>query len=233
MKFSFGIITSGTEPDRVLQIIDSIKQQERLKSENYEIIVVGGQNLLPNDPSVRFIPFDETIKPLWITRKKNIIFQQAKYNNIAIGHDYIIYRPNWYQGFLQFGESWDVCMAKIAKLDGTRMRDHVLWNTPPGIPPNRHTIQWLSYDNESCKKYQYISGAWYCVKKQMALNHPLDETKCHSDSEDVEWSYRCRSWWNLRMNENSMVQFIKHKDSDDHPPKTKEFLWKPEYEITV
>ena len=67
MEFTFGIITTDKTNLYVNKIIESIKL---LSIPNYEIIVVGGNNNYSND--VIHIEFDESIKPAWITRKKNL-----------------------------------------------------------------------------------------------------------------------------------------------------------------
>ena len=80
INFTFGIITSG-EGDamhRVGEIINSIDRQKMPKN---QIVIVGGTGLyseqalanINTDPnfSVEYIPFDETFKKAWITKKKN------------------------------------------------------------------------------------------------------------------------------------------------------------------
>ena len=79
MNFTFGIITELGVWDGV---IESIVSQN---IPNYEIIVVGGKSPSSN---VKHIPFDETYKKDWITRKKNIITSEARYTNIVYMHDY-------------------------------------------------------------------------------------------------------------------------------------------------
>ena len=69
MHFTFGIITSVKTNEFIPQIIKSIEKQ---KIPRYEIIVVGTCSA----DGCRVIPFDEST---WITRKKNIIFQEAQY----------------------------------------------------------------------------------------------------------------------------------------------------------
>ena len=78
IDFTFGIITSGDENAmfRVGEIINSIDRQKMPKK---QIIIVGGTDLyseqalanINTDPnfSVEYIPFDETVKKPWITKK--------------------------------------------------------------------------------------------------------------------------------------------------------------------
>ena len=70
MNFTFGIITSNTVDQSVL---NSIYDQNIPK---FEIIVVGGHPPINHKhyrSPIPHIPFNETIKQNWITRKNNII----------------------------------------------------------------------------------------------------------------------------------------------------------------
>jgi hypothetical protein len=43
------------------------------------------------------------------------------------------------------------------------------------------------------------------------IDNPLDERRGWGQGEDVEWSFRCRNFWNYKMNSNSSVRFLKAK----------------------
>ena len=120
MQFTFGIITNNNISS-VNLIIDSIEKQN---ISEYEIIIVGIQNI--NRKNTKCILFNETIYPGWITKKKNIITQHALYENIVYMHDYIILDDNWYNGFLKYGNDFDIIVNKINNSDGTRFRDWIL-----------------------------------------------------------------------------------------------------------
>ena len=120
MKITFGIITHNNI-DNVNLIINSIEKQ---CIPDYEVIVVGSDNV--NRNNTISIPFDETIFAGWITKKKNIITQMAKYDIIVYTHDYIILDDNWYNGMLSYGDNFDIIINKIRNADGTRFRDWLL-----------------------------------------------------------------------------------------------------------
>jgi len=202
MKWTFGIISNPKREDyyHIDTIITSI-ENNNIGSENYEIIVVG------NVPSVRknlrVIPFDESIKfpSSWTTRKKNVVCENAKFENIVLQHDYVMYDSKWYEEFEKFGDDWEICMTRILNQDGWRFRDWTLW--PPGFLP---------YDDISQTDKMYISGAYWCAKKSFMLKNPLDEKLMWAQSEDVEWSLRCRTHWKYRCNPKSIVKFLKFKE---------------------
>jgi hypothetical protein len=123
MEFTFGIITNGCSNQNLSRIVDSI---HAMSIPVFEIIVVGPAETCAL-PGVSFIQFDESLKPNWITRKKNMICYLAKYENVVLLHDYIVFDKDWYKGFLQFGNSFDVCINRILNQDGTRFRDYTLF----------------------------------------------------------------------------------------------------------
>tara|TARA_R110002012_G_scaffold234930_1_gene408617 strand:- start:21851 stop:22549 length:699 start_codon:yes stop_codon:yes gene_type:complete len=224
MKFTFGIITSG---DISHKVIDSIYNQQ---IPEFEIVVVGGKSLWVKgkdypewmeDKNIIHIPFDETIKKGWITKKKNLITQQAKYENIVFMHDYIYLEDNWYEGFQDFGEDWDICMNIIYNSDGTRFRDWVVYDDPdlnwpgggyPQIHGNKgHQMILPSYDYN---KYQYmtISGTYWVAKQNIMKKHPLNENLLWGQGEDAEWSKRVLNQYKYKMNQLSSVKSLKMKN---------------------
>lgn len=135
-------------------------------------------------------------------KKKNLIAQAAKYQNISLMHDYVALRPNWYDNFIEFGEDWDVCMTRIENQDGKRFRDWMSWDN----------FGFIDYDDNTKTKEMYVSGTYFCIKKDFFINHPLDERLSWGEGEDVEWSKSVRNIWNYRCNYKSVVRFIKYKN---------------------
>ena len=88
-KFTFGICTDGKSPHNIEKVIDSILSNN-INPSNFEIIIIGGDITPRIHPNVLFIPFNEEVKPGWITRKKNIIVQEAKFDNVLLVHDYFM-----------------------------------------------------------------------------------------------------------------------------------------------
>ncbi len=221
MDFTFGIITSGKNYEDIKKIIQSIEENY---IPNYEIIIVGTINMIASE-KIRIIEFDETINRNWITRKKNIIAEQAIYDNIVLLHDYIFFDKNWYNGFLKYDNIFDWCINPIIKTDGTRYRDYTLFPykvnylnidySPSDIHPYFYDNCFLPYDfinNSKINKYMYISGAYYVIKKHIANKFKLDETLCWGESEDVELSKRLNNN-NIIINCNpfSTVYLLKEK----------------------
>lgn len=210
MEFTFGIITTGTNEYNVNRIIESIKKQH---IEKYEIIVVGGTNVY-ND-SIIHVLFDESIKNGWITKKKNIVCEKAKYENIVLLHDYVELCDDWYNGFLKYGNDFNICVTKIINNNSKRFRDYLIFPYDIGYPfDTRSLIPYTYPPSTKLSKIMYISGAYYIVKKSVALQFPLNESLVWGQGEDV---YFCKQLVNnniiIKCNSNSSVQFLKNKES--------------------
>ena len=209
MNFTFGIVTDGDNDDNIDIIISSI---ENLKIPHYEIIIVGNSNI--NKKNCKVIRFNENIKNKWITRKKNIITENANFENIVYSHDYVVFENDWYQGFLEFGEDYKICMNKIVNADYSRFRDWVIWPhndnvTDEIVAVNRECI--IPYDLTHLTKYQYISGTYWVAKKDVMIENPLDEKLSWGEAEDVIWSIQVRNKYKFSMNPYSTVRLLKFK----------------------
>jgi len=210
MDFTFGICATQENSELHGVIAESI---ECLEIENYEIIFIG--NGLNKDSRYKVIDFDDSDKSGWITKKKNILVQNSSFENIVIMHDYFVFQPGWYTGFLKFGENFQVAMNKILNYDGQRFRDWCL-NPYDVIPPtgpieNREFL--LPYDVNLTSK-MYISGSYWVAKTRFMLENPLDEELAWGQSEDMAWSNIVRKKIDFKMNTNSIVQSLKPKYCD-------------------
>lgn len=205
MNFTFGIITYKGNENYINQIIDSIEKEN---IPNYEIIIVGEFNTLREKCIV--VPFDETIKQGWITRKKNIITNLSQYENIVYMHDYIRLEEGWYKGQLESGDNFHVRMDKIINFNGERFRDWCLWvhngNEMDGII-GRDAL--IPYDITHLSKYMYISGSYWVAKKHVMEEFPLNEELVWGFAEDIDFSFRFRTTYNISMNIHSSVKIMK------------------------
>jgi len=219
MEFTFGIVTSGKQKERILKIIKSIEEEN---IEKYEIIIIGDLKFFHKN--CKMILFN----PQSLTKKKNMICKNAKYENLVIMHDYIILEKGWYNGFTNFGNDWDICMNKIKTIDNERTIDWI------GLPScKKYGNVNLPYNYVTDTKNMYVSGSYFVVKKKIFRQHPLNENFKMFEAEDIEWSKRLLgglydSKWLLdlckldktketknpciyKMNTESSVKFIKKK----------------------
>jgi hypothetical protein len=221
MEFTFGIITSIHSCQFLNEIIDSIKIQN---IENYEIIIVGNvtDNFCLERKNIVTIPFDETIYPGWITKKKNLITENAKYENIVFMHDYIKFDPDWYSGFLLFGNDFDIVMNKILDIYNNRFRDLILnSNFTKGqillSGSDRISPIINKSDNWSCEKYtepldMKKMGIPYNENKEILLDYEIDTTKIN------KFMYISGSFWIAKkkvMKEFPLNETLLHCQGED------------------
>jgi len=213
MDFTFGITTTEHTNQYIPTIIDSVK---KLKIPNFEVIIVGKYNF-KDENFVKTIEFDESIKQNWTTRKKNIITENAKYNNIVYMHDYHVFDNNWYEGYLKFGNDFKVCSNVILN-NGQRYRDW-LWHSSKELPkdslPNHEHL--LPYFENRCSKWMYINGSYWVAKKEIMKEIPLNEELTWGQSEDIEWSRRISEKYNFSFNLNSSVTMLKFHCFEYYP----------------
>jgi len=188
MQFTFGIVTDGNSPQKVKDLVQSICKNNIPKND-YEIIIIGGKEFIGEN--VSWFSFDESIKKSWITRKKNLITEHAKFENIVFLHDYLILDNDWYNGFLKFGDGWEICMNIITNSNGERFRDWVLCsNFIKGTKFDFGINLLLPYDISNLTQYQYISGTYWVAKRNIMQKYLLNENLSWGESEDIEWSER-------------------------------------------
>lgn len=227
MKWTFGIITDGSVGPRIVRVIRSIIDEVS----DAEIIVVGGnKNDLQNEQpvcvadSVYHIPFAENVKTAWITRKKNLIAKHSSHDNICIMHDYVSLEPGWLDGYNEFGEDWLACTNKICNTNNIRCIDwavifHDAWMNPPIdqqiCPEHYGPGRLLNYNIHTWGRWQYYPGYYFCVKKNILLDIPFDESLGWNQGEDVKWSrllYQKYGQQVFNFNINAGAAFIKEKD---------------------
>jgi hypothetical protein len=185
MDFTFGIITAGEADSYIQTTVIQIRKQ---KIPNYEIIIVGKTDVSGSD--ILNIPFDETVKKGWITRKKNRIAQTARYETIVFMHDYVTICDGWYEGFLKYGNTFQVCTNPIKSLDGSRFCDYTIFHSfNYFFGPNKGLLPYTYTPKESINRIVYMPGNYYVIKRQIALDIPLNEKLCHFDGEDVYFSF--------------------------------------------
>ena len=215
MDFTFGIITNGGNNEFVRTVLETIKNQN-IPIEKYEVIIVGNYigDVIQN---TRVIPFDEGIKHAWITKKKNIITQEAKFENVVYMHDYVSLTPNWYSGFLQYGNDFLACMNVILNADGSRYRDWSLFPMYASVSSRGiyHNVL-LPYNVSHLSPHQYFSGAYFVCKKHIMQEIPLNEALSWGEGEDVQWSEQYKSKYPFKMNALSAVKLLKWKDRIFH-----------------
>ncbi len=210
MDLTFGIITDGNSDNYLRESINSIRN---LGIPNYEVIVVGNTKLEPTK-NLRVIQFDESKKSKWITRKKNLITELAKFEVVVFTHDYIVFEENWYEQIKKI-KNFDLVMCEILNLDGKRFRDWILWVDNGEVFDlylQRTRKCLLPYKVTDLTRYMYFSGTFWVAKKKFMLENPLNEKLSWGEMEDVEWSKRVRKKTKFVFAPGAKVSLLKAKE---------------------
>ncbi len=237
--WTFCIVTIPGNEKIVLESIQKI-QSEFIGINNCEVIVVGGRSIDASNFKIRikFIPFTESIfSPKFgnlkaafkgksfgrlfyrtgaICHKKNLAARLATFDKLCIMHDYVGLESGWREGFESFGDNWGIAMNIVLNKDGIRHRDWLSWDHP-AITNKSDGSGACLIPYEKYTKYMYISGAYFCIKKDFFLMNPLNEKLFWGDAEDVEWSLRVREKVRFTMNSGSSVRCLRQKSINEAP----------------
>lgn len=183
-KWTFGIITNGKRNDWVEQEIKSIRSQNIPEFE----IIVCGTYFDRKEPDFTYIPFSEKDDKGWITKKKNLICRNAKYENLVVAHDKFIFDNGWYDGMKKYGNYFEILGCVIHDEKGNRAGDWVTYgNDWNGIS------RFGSLDYKDWDKNGYINGSLYILKKSVWEKVGWDEELFWNEGEDVKLS---KEWYN-------------------------------------
>ncbi|HEX8965539.1 MAG TPA: hypothetical protein VF820_03860 [Patescibacteria group bacterium] len=183
-KWTFGIITNGERDDYLEMIFKSIKDQ---KIPNYEIIVCGKYRNRP-EKNFTYIPFNERADKGWISKKKNLIGEKAKYENLCIIHDRILLDKNWYAGMKKYGNAYELLGCVQIEKDSKQHAGD--WLTLGGPVPTNYRVSSMHFTDWDW--FTYLSGQLTILKKHIWKEVLWDETRFWNDAEDADISYRAR-----------------------------------------
>lgn len=183
-KWTFGIITNGKKNEWVERQIASIRNQ---KIPEYEIIICG-KYYDRKEKDVKYIYFDKKDDLGWITKKKNLICNSAKYENICVLHDRIILKENWFEGMKKYGNYFEVLSCIIKNEEGERAGDWITYGNTLNKFPSIGILEYKDWD-----KYGYLDGAMYILKKSVWKKVKWDEKLFWNQGEDIKLS---QDWYN-------------------------------------
>jgi hypothetical protein len=175
---------------------------------------------------VRHVPYRElNLASGWITKKKNMGVAAARYDKVALAHDYLALEPGWKKGYDEFGSDFDVCMNRIINTDGTRWKDWIKFDV------SNMKFALIPYDAKRTE-HQYISGTYFVVKRNFYAKSPLDEKLRWGEGEDAEWSRRIILVNEFQMDARSAVRLLRFKPLpaglEENGRKVKEKLAQPQ-----
>lgn len=202
-KWTFGLVTNGKRMDWVEEIIRSIRSQ---KIPHYEIIICG--TIPPRvDKDIKHIPFSARDDRGWITRKKNIIAKNAKYENLCVIHDRLVFNQNWYKGMRKWGNCFDI-LSCVQTFENKRINDWEMHEELPGLEFSFVSLMdYRDWDFQSCE-----GGQLHILKKTLANNVLWNETFYWGRPEDLRISNDLRDAGHiLRFNPESSLKALAYR----------------------
>jgi len=187
-QWTFGIVSNGKRKDLIKKTIASIRA---LKIPQYEIIFCGTYHGEVGG-DIRYINFTEHDDRGWITRKKNLVCEKARFKNIVVIHDRINFESTWFEGMKRWGDYFDVLGGPIyyptmgvTKTNWDTMGFRI---TPERL--NRVNAVSAGLDPTDWDRYAIIGGPLIIIKKSIWKLAKWNEDLFWGDWEDVELSHR-------------------------------------------
>lgn len=192
MRISFIIISNGNKKQKVDRQIMSIHD---LRIPEYEIIVAGIHHEVLH-PNVHYVEDKRNAERGSLGGLRNSACNIAKYENIVVSDDDMLFPSDWYNNILQSPE-FDILTTRILNPDGTRFWDHACYMSPT----RGHIV--LNPDEDD--DHLYMSGGQSWIMKK----YVWDKIKWNSEllfynmknlndyakgvqNEDTDFAYRCR-----------------------------------------
>ncbi|HLD80379.1 MAG TPA: hypothetical protein VJA40_00025 [archaeon] len=179
-KWTFGVPTIGKRIDWLRAFITSIREQ---KIPHYEIIIVGTWNdpeLM--GPDIKYIHFTEKDDKVWVTRKKNIVYENAKYENVFVLHDRFKLDKGWFKGMKRYGNVWDALFFPIIDKNGEEYVHWGVWGKG---------IERIGYlDIRDWREDYFVGGAFAAMKKRVWEKAKHNEERFWAEQEDAEQQLR-------------------------------------------
>ncbi len=178
--FSFGIITNGQRPQKLVNLIESIDSQ-RLHPDRYEIMVAGEVKGLEGYERIRRIPMEDAAREGRLGAMRNALAKAARYNKFVSLDDDFLLHPKWAEAVEEVQGDFDIATGIILNPDLSRYCDWV------NIIEN---YTFLRAYHETFDKCQYVTGGYGIYKDFIFQEHCWNEELGFYQGEDVSFSRR-------------------------------------------
>lgn len=178
--WTFGMLTTGKRLEHVARFIDSI---ERHCHEPYEILLVSPVSLgeIERRPHVRVLRFAERDELGWITKKKNLICEQAAYSDILICHDRFWLGEDFTGATAAWGYAYGLAAMRVKLPDGRRGLDWAVVSSQNHVWSEGGLLDYRAYS-----QYAYNPGGSTLIRKAFWREFPWNENLFWNEHEDVE-----------------------------------------------
>jgi hypothetical protein len=200
--WSFGILTAGPSPVALTMICDLL----RLCPEPVEVIICGPlPEGVPDDSRIRQIDLERPEPRGWITRKKNLLADAARYDKICLMHDRFVVTDCFFSAMVRYGENFPiVTFPQVYYPDASRSFMLRYPDYQVLLDPER---DWNSsgaklFDGDLIfhPKYNdyyptaFCCGGVYIARKSLWRLVQQDESLFHCEWEDVVFGLDCQKF---------------------------------------
>ena len=214
-RWSFCIPT-GSEDATLLNV--AVKRILELNIQKKEILLCGrpGENFKYWD-HVRIVGEDISAPPVQISRKKNRLAQEARYENLCILHDRVFLPRDFDHAIQKFGDTFPITTFQSLYFDDKwnalprRYSDIGMFmssldSVPLGLfhgssndlshfsPSVFAEFEATGFIYSNAHRYEreryYTTGSLYLAKRSVWLKCPQDNSKLWAEFEDIEHSHR-------------------------------------------
>ena len=198
--WSFGILTSG-DSARGAEMAAAILA---LDLPNVEVVFCGPRPFdAPKDDRVRSIDLDRAEPRGWITRKKNLLAETSRYDNLCLLHDRFVITPAWAAALRDCGPSFSfltfpqVFFADTDRRFGQRYADYQVLHQSSGVPQALEStifagerVWYAAYDD--FYETAFCCGGLYVAKRCLWNRVRQDESLYHCEWEDASFGLECQ-----------------------------------------
>lgn len=191
-SWSFGIISNGKRPDFILQLIDSITKQNIIRC---EVILCGHidveteKEIKKREIKFAYYAMSEFDSLGWITRKKNIVMENAKYSNVMILHDRFVLHPLWHESMKKYGNTFEVLACRNENSKGKRITDWVhiknVFSQTKNFSVDYGQLRPYLLDSKDWSRTSMISGGVTIIKRSVWKIVKWDERRFWIEQEDT------------------------------------------------
>ncbi len=198
--WTFGILTAGQSPN-AQQMIRTILE---IPGPKREIIICGpAQKNLPEDSRICTIDLEKPEPRGWITRKKNLIVDAARYSNLCLMHDRFIFPQDFFSVMGNYGNDFSVVTFpepyylhqnrsihhRYPDYQVLRQKEKLQLALDSKVF-QQDSINYLNYDD--FHETAFCCGGVYVTKKSLWNMVRQDEALYHAESEDVLFGLQCQ-----------------------------------------
>lgn len=188
-NWTIGIPSNGKKNKIILDLMKSVfVSKENLKEKNgidikVEFLLVGQKDSIFNDYKVRYFNQNIDSNLPALGEKKNIIINNAKYENILLIHDRYKLDKSFFSGFEEWGYDFDYCSVNQFDSNGEQYDPILMLENF-----NRSNMQMFRLNGDFNHQNLYVNGGLIVVKKIIAQKVNFNSILFQNEAEDIDFA---------------------------------------------